>query len=183
MYPRRKHRRIVVLAISINNRLIAGSLNAKLIAAIRREDISVSVPTSAIVGCAMDIKIRCRSQVTSLPDSQSIDRTEECRNIEIDACEEFVVSVVGPKGASDNGSIGRLMTGSNHRPCTVVENGKGMYSTVIRPKLPGVHMVAVQHVTHDIIEPAKDVSAIAARVMSENLALQLAARRLLKLEV
>ena len=64
----RKHRRRLK-HISINNRLIAGSLNAKLIAAIRREDISVS-PTSAIVGCAMDIKIRRRSQVTSLPDSQ-----------------------------------------------------------------------------------------------------------------
>ena len=97
--------------------------------------------------------------------------------------EEFVVSVVGPKGASDNGSIGRLMTGSNHRPCTVVEYRKECTHSHSAKIAWGSHG-SVQHVTHDIIEPAKDVSAIATGVMSEKpCTTALAARLLLKLEV
>ena len=158
--PTSKMPKIIVLRVSIGGRLVEGSLSARLLAATQLCNISASVPKMIQVGSALHINIKCDSKFSSSAE-------EKQNSTNNDTCEEFIVTVVGPKVAGTQSGIGSLMNGRHSRPIPVSDMGNGIYSSIIWPKLPGVHMVAVQHVTHDIVEPSPAENQLLAALMSK----------------
>ena len=120
----------VELTIVVGTNAIQGTLAVRSVHMVAPKDVVVSLPTQAIVGAPVEIKIG----------------TTTANNVISNGGEKFVVTVIGPKARSGNKG-----GGFNNLPLNVRDHGNGSYMCVVWPHLPGIHLIAVQHVSYAIV--------------------------------
>ena len=145
----RKPAKHIELTVWIKGQEVAGSLVIQSVDMVNPADVQVDLPTEAIVGAHVEIKLN------------TITKDRPTSN----GGEKFVVTIVGPKtrrggggsmgSNSDRGSSSSNGGGSGSGsgrdlPTSVHDHGDGTYKCVVWPHLPGIHLVAVQHVSHEV---------------------------------
>ena len=133
-------------ADSVLKHEVAGCLLLQTVRMIPLSDVRVELPKRAIVGGPVEIKMDTR--------------VKKMNASALEGGEKFVVTVIGPKvrsgsGGSSSGTgtgTGSGGSGLHDLPLHVRDHGDGTYKCVVWPRLPGVHLVAVQHASYDVVE-------------------------------
>jgi alpha-tubulin suppressor-like RCC1 family protein len=126
----------VSFTVSIKGTLVAGSLLVQSVDMIRPSEVRVDLPKEATVGAPVEIKMN------------TITNSHRLSN----GGEKFVVTVVGPKVRRGTLLGGSGAGGPKDLPTSVRDHGDGTYLCVVWPHLPGIHLVAVQHVSYEIVD-------------------------------